>query len=234
MEAQRYPDDYDGIIAGSPVYRVLQLRSRHVWTWQCNHEDPTGAHAIPVGKLPAIFKAVVAACDHLDGIVDGRSDDPRALQVPPQEFALHRCRQPDVSHRAQVETLQCMYAGPPVNLATGEQVYQGCRRRANSIRDNRSETCQIHNTPRSFRIRSSKIPTMTSRPSLSDGDVESTLNKEFEGETLEFIHNADNPDLTAFKRRGGKMIVWHGESDPLPNPVDTIDYYNRIRNQSRS
>src|SRR5262249_28053482 len=40
MEAQRYPDDYDGIIAGSPVFRVLQLRSRHVWTWQCNHEDP--------------------------------------------------------------------------------------------------------------------------------------------------------------------------------------------------
>ena len=64
MEAQRYPDDYDGIIAGAPVYRVIELRARHVWTWQCNHADPTGERAIPVSKLPAIFKAVVAACDH--------------------------------------------------------------------------------------------------------------------------------------------------------------------------
>src|SRR5919198_452552 len=58
MEAQRYADDYDGIIAGAPVYRVILLRARHVWTWQCNHADPTGAHAIPVSKLRAIFNAV--------------------------------------------------------------------------------------------------------------------------------------------------------------------------------
>ena len=62
-----------------------------------------------------------------------------------------------------------------------------------------------------------------------DTDVKFSLNKKFDSETLEFIHHAEDPDLTAFKRRGDKMIVWHGGSDPLPNPVDTIDYYNRIR-----
>ena len=81
MEAQRYPDDYDGIIAGAPVYRVIELRARHVWTWQCNHADPTGAHAIPVSKLRAIFNAVVAACDRRDGLVDGQVDDPRRCKL---------------------------------------------------------------------------------------------------------------------------------------------------------
>ena len=89
MEAQRYPDDYDGIIAGAPVYRVIELRARHVWTWQCNHSDPTGAHAIPASKLPAIFKAVVAACDHWTASWTARSmtrgvaaSTPRACSAP--------------------------------------------------------------------------------------------------------------------------------------------------------
>ena len=62
-----------------------------------------------------------------------------------------------------------------------------------------------------------------------DTDVRFALHKKFGGETLKFIHHAEDPDLTAFNRHGGKMIVWHGASDPLPNPVDTIDYYNSIR-----
>jgi feruloyl esterase len=232
MEAQRYADDYDGIIAGSPVYRVLQLRSRHVWTWQCNHEDPTGEHAIPVGKLPAIFKAVVAACDHLDGLVDGQVDDPRRCKFHPKSLLCTGADDPTCLTAPQVETLQCMYAGPPVNLATGEQVYPGVPKtseldQGQSIGDvpNPQYTTFFQNTV-------FEDPNYDFTTFAFDRDVEYTLNKEFDGETLEFIHNADNPDLTAFKRRGGKMIVWHGESDPLPNPVDTIDYYNRIRTRS--
>jgi feruloyl esterase len=61
-----------------------------------------------------------------------------------------------------------------------------------------------------------------------DTDVAFALNKVFGGETLDFIHNADNPDLSAFKARGGKMIIWHGWSDPLPTPVDTIRYYENV------
>ena len=115
MEAQRYADDYDGIIAGSPVYRVIQLRSRHVWTWQCNHEDPTGAHAIPVAKLQAIFNAVVKACDHMDGLVDGQVDDPRRCKFDPDRLLCTGADNDTCLTAPQIETLHCMYAGPPVN-----------------------------------------------------------------------------------------------------------------------
>ena len=161
MEAQRYPDDYDGIIAGAPVYRVIELRARHVWTWQCNHADPTGERAIPVSKLPAIFKAVVAACDHLDGLVDGQVDDPRRCRFEPKTLLCTDADNDTCLTAPQIETLNCMYAGPPVNPRTRRQVYPGVRERASLIRDNQSGQCQIRSTPRSFRIRYLKILTMT-------------------------------------------------------------------------
>jgi hypothetical protein len=58
--------DYDGIIAGAPVYRVIEPRAARL-DLAVQSSDPTGAHAIPASKLPAIFRAVIEACDHLDG-----------------------------------------------------------------------------------------------------------------------------------------------------------------------
>ena len=124
MEAQRYPDDYDGIIAGAPVYRVIDLRARHVWTWQCNHSDPTGERAIPVTKLRAIFNAVVAACDRRDGLVDGQVDDPRRCRFEPKSLLCTDTDNDTCLTGPQIETLKCMYAGP-VNPRTGKQVYPG-------------------------------------------------------------------------------------------------------------
>ena len=121
MEAQRYPADYDGIIAGAPVYRVIELRARHVWTWQCNHSDPTGARAIPASKLPAIFKAVVAACDHLDGLVDGQVDDPRRCRFNPKSLLCTDADNDNVPHRTPDRDPQ-MYvcrAGEPEDAKTG-------------------------------------------------------------------------------------------------------------------
>ena len=222
MEAQRYPDDYDGMLAGSPVYRVLQLRSRHVWTWQCNHEDLSEAHAIPASKLPAIFNAVVKACDALDGLVDGQVDDPRRCDFDPSSMLCAGADTATCLTAPQVETLQCMYNGPTPPFYPGvpmtSELDQG---QSIGVVPNPQYTTFFANTV--FQNLNYDFHTFN-----FETDVDFTLNKVFGGETLEFIHNADNPDLIAFKARGGKMIVWHGWSDPLPNPVDTIRYYEDV------
>ena len=228
MEAQRYPDDYDGIIAGAPVYRVIELRARHVWTWQCNL-DPTGAHAIPASKLPAIFRAVIEACDHLDGLVDGQVDDPRRCRFNPKTLLCTDADNDTCLTAPQIETLKCMYAGPPVNPRTRKQVYPGVP--PTSELDQGQSIGAVPNPQYTtfFQNTVFEDPNYDFLTFRFDSDVKFSLNKKFDSETLEFIHHAEDPDLTAFKKRGGKMIVWHGFSDPLPNPVDTIDYYNRIR-----
>jgi len=224
MEAERYPEDYDGIIAGSNVHRVIQLRARHVWTWQCNHLDTTEAHAIPTSKLPVIFNSVVATCDALDGLVDGQVDDPRRCDFNPKSLLCTGADDGTCLTAPQVETLECMYAGPR-NPVTGEQIYPGIPMTSEldlggsiGVRPNPAYTTFFNYTvfeDPDFDFRTFNFAT----------DVTYALTKEFGGETLEFIHNAVNPDLSNFKARGGKMIIWHGWSDPLPSAVDTIRYY---------
>ena len=121
-----------------------------------------------------------------------------------------------------------MYAGP-VNPRTRKQVYPGVP--ATSELDQGQSIGAVPNPQYTtfFQNTVFEDPNYDFLTFNFDTDVKFSLNKKFDSETLEFIHHAEDPDLTAFKRRGGKMIVWHGWSDPLPNPVDTIDYYNRIR-----
>jgi feruloyl esterase len=81
MEAQRYPADYDGIIAGSPANFMTHLFSSGVWDNQVLTSNPTG-YPSP-SKLPAIEAAALAKCDGLDGVVDGVIDDPRRCDFDP-------------------------------------------------------------------------------------------------------------------------------------------------------
>jgi feruloyl esterase len=226
IEAQRYPDDYNGIIAGAPVYRVIQLRARHVWTWQCNHEDLSEAHAIPTSKLPTIFNAVVAACDGLDGLVDGQVDDPRRCNFNPSSLLCQGTDNATCLTAPQVETLQCMYAGPR-NPRTGEQFYPGVPMTSEL---DQGQSIGIVPNPQYttfFNYTVFENPNYDFRSFNFDSDLDFALNKTYGGETLDFIHTADNPDLSAFKSRGGKMIIYHGLSDPLPNPTETIRYYEQ-------
>ena len=227
MEAQRYPDDYDGIIAGAPVYRVIDLRARHVWTWQCNFLDPTGAHAVPTSKLRPIFEAIVAQCDRIDGLVDSQVDDPRRCNFDPSSIQCAGADDGRCLTAAQVETLKCIYKGP-TDLNTGEQLYPGPP--VTSELDQAQNIGPVPNPQYTIFFANTVFenPAYDFRTFRFDVDLAYSLNKQYEGETLEFIHHAESPDLRAFASRGGKMIIWHGWSDPLPQPVDTIAYYERV------
>ena len=243
MEAQRYPKDYDGIVTGSPVFQVLHLRSRHVWTWQCNWQDPSGASSIPFasttfngttyrfGKLTTIFNAVVNKCQGQDGLNDGLVWDPRACRFDPVTIQCPAgtdnvaCLTPK-----QAETLRCMYRGP------GEDIYPGIQ--MSSELDNGQSIGNIPNPQYTTFFANTVFwnvldqtgaPAFDFRTFAFPDSVNYTVNQLWGGETLGYQQEADSPDVTEFKKNGGKWIIYQPTADPLPSAVDTIHYYNSVR-----
>src|SRR5262245_31677842 len=122
MEAQRYPDEFNGIIAGAPANNWSHLFTGFVWNEQAALNAP--ASSIPPAKLPAIQNAVVAACDTLDGVKDGLLEDPRACRFDPSVLLCKASDSSECLTAPQIETLKKIYSGPK-NPRTGEQIFPG-------------------------------------------------------------------------------------------------------------
>src|SRR2546428_785040 len=110
IEAQRYPADFDGIIAGDPGYGVGTTLSS-IWRYQTLLADRD--HYLPASKLPLLANAVLADCDAKDGLVDGLIDDPRQCTFDPVRLQCSAGTDaPACLTAGQVETVQKIYAGP--------------------------------------------------------------------------------------------------------------------------
>ena len=97
MEAQRFADDFDGIVAGAPANNWSHLFTGFLWNERALLDDPKGT--IPIAKLPTIQKAVLAQCDALDGVKDGVIEDPRACHFNPSGPHVQKRRRGRLSHR---------------------------------------------------------------------------------------------------------------------------------------
>jgi feruloyl esterase len=243
MEAQRYPTDYNGIATGSPVFHVLPLRSRHVWTWQCNWENASGANSIPfasttfngttynVGKLTTIFNAVVKKCQGQDGLNDGLVWDPRVCHFEPATIQCPAgtdnvtCLNPN-----QVQTLQCMYRGP------GQYLYPGIQKSSELDQGQNIGTVPNPQYTTFFQytvfwnvLDQNGAPNFNFTNFTFPGDYNYTLSQVWGFDTLDDEQDAANPNVSAFMNSGGKWIAYQPTADPLPSAVDTIGYYNSVR-----
>ena len=243
MEAQRYPTDYNGIATGSPVFHVLELRSRHVWTWQCNWENTSGVNSIPFasttyngmsypfGKLTTIFNAVVKKCQGQDGLNDGLVWDPRLCHFEPASIQCPAGTDNTSCLNAnQVKTLQCMYRGP------GETIFPGIQRSSELDQGqnigsvpNPQYTTFFANTVFWNVLDQNGAPAFDFRTFTFPQDVTYTQNQVWGFETLASQQDADSPNLAGFMANGGKWIAYQPTADPLPSAVDTIGYYNSVR-----
>lgn len=106
-EVQRYPDDYDGVIAGAPVYTPL-VYSNAILRVQAFHKKPE-SNLLPA-HVPLIQKSVLAACDMNDEVADGILTDPRACTWDPGQLACSGAASADCLTPAQVETVRRAYA----------------------------------------------------------------------------------------------------------------------------
>jgi len=122
MEAQRFPEDFNGILAGAPANNWSRLFTAFVWNERALLATPDSA--IPPAKLPVIQRAVMAACDRLDGVADGLIENPRACRFDPSVLVCTGADAADCLSRAQVDALQKIYEGPR-NPRTQEALFVG-------------------------------------------------------------------------------------------------------------
>jgi feruloyl esterase len=235
IEAQRYPNDYDGIIAGDPAnYWTHHYVGGHFWPAIATEGDAY----IPAAKVPLLADAVNAACDALDGVKDGVLTDPRRCHFDPATLL---CTGPDTSGcltAAQVGAVVKIWAG--LKTKDGRQVWPGLvpggetgpggwQNWITGAAPGRSGHLNL-GLP-FFRFMLFDDPNWdyrTFRFEAADGfdsDIEYLDSK------LGLIFNAIDPDLTAFRSRGGKLIQYHGWSDPDITPLNSINYYESVRSR---
>jgi len=224
-EIQRYPADYDGVIAGAPVYTPL-VYSNAILRVQAFHKTP-GSNLLPE-HVPLIQKHVLAACDGKDGIADGIITDPRSCTWDPGELACKGAASADCLTQAQVETVRRVYAG--VKTKDGKFAAMPLMRGGES-----DWVARMIGTKEQPRGLNSVLgaPFMSyivkSDPAydLMTFDPERDMKALSSGLAAE-VHQ-QNPDISAFVSRGGKLLLWHGFNDPGPSPLSTIEYFDQVR-----
>ncbi len=235
--AQRYPHDFDGIIAGAPAHYLGPLLGVYqTWLARTN-TAATGAPIITSAKLPALHNAVVAACDGLDGLADGQIDDPRDCRFDPVTVqCLTGTDQPSCLTPAQVDAARQLYAGP--TDAHGRRLYPGGQARGSELAwDSYSWLVPPPGGGASTAglladIYLKYVGYPVGTPHSSVADFEFTV-REFDRLRPEGVKgNALSLDLEKFRRSGGKLIIWHGWGDQAIPPTGTLDYYQRLWHRS--
>ncbi|HYL38110.1 MAG TPA: tannase/feruloyl esterase family alpha/beta hydrolase [Bryobacteraceae bacterium] len=227
MEAQRYPADYDGIIAGAPAYFWTHLLTAGLWDMTATLNDP--ASYIPASKLPAIEAAAVEACDALDGVKDGVIDDPTMCHFTPAKLLCSGAESDSCLTAPQVAALEKIYGG--VRNVKGDQVFPGFEPGGEAgvtgwggwiTGAAREKSLQYAFGINFFQNMVFSDAKWNYHGFNVDHDMK------LADDSLARKLNATDPDLKKFKDRGGKLIMYHGWSDAAIPPVATVNYYKNV------
>ena len=224
MSAQKYPDDFDGIIAGAPAnYQT------HLHAWDLTVAIPTlkdPASAVPAAKLALLNKAVLEACDAKDGVKDGLLNDPRACRF---DVATLVCKGADTDAcltAPQIESVKRMYA--PAKTKSGEVVFPG--------KDPGSETgwnvISGGSQPPGVSMGSFQVAYSDANWDWKTFDLDRDVR--FVDDKVGSIVNAVSPDLSAFKARGGKLLLYHGWNDTAISAGNSVNYYSSVQKKMGS
>ena len=217
MEAQRYPADFDGIIAGAPANYQTHL---HAWDLGVSvHALKDQARVVSPAKAAAVNKAVLDACDAHDGVKDGLLNDPRTCHV---DLSTLLCREADADTcltAPQLETVKSVYA--PAKTKSGEAIFPG--------KEPGSETGWnvIAGGPQPPGVSLGSFQVAYNDANWDWRGFDLDRDVKVVDEKAGFI-NAVSPDLEAFKGRGGKLLLYHGWNDTAISPGNTVNYYSSV------
>ena len=229
MLAQRYPGDFNGIIAGAPASNTAPLALLNAWLVAAN-TGPGGHQILPAEKITALHAAVIRACGNAHGIItDPRhcGFNPATLRCPPGQD-IDACLTP-----SQVRAVRAFYRGPTDQK--GRSLYNGGQPYGSELywignfvqpasdpaapadtfdaamaRNYLKYMAFRHNPPNRYTLADVKFTDTEFRKLGLLGDA---------------LYNANNPNLDAFATRGGKLILYHGWADQAIPPWSTLDYY---------
>jgi feruloyl esterase len=212
-EAQRYPADYDGIIAGAAANYPSHLQGAQVWTTQITNQSDG---YIPPAKYPLIHKAVLASCDALDGVTDRVLEDPRRCHFDPATIA---CKGPDAPTcltAAQVDVVRKIYVGP------GPSLFPGLEPGSELGWATLSGTQPMALAAETYQYLVFKDPNWDYLKFDAARDM-ATADKVI-GPTM----NSIDPNLKAFFGHGGKLLMYHGWADPGISPQNSVNYFTSV------
>jgi feruloyl esterase len=254
MEAQRYPEDFNGIVAGDPSFGAMGY-VRRALTYQTILASPE--RVLAPEQIDVLAKASLAACDASDGLVDGLVGDPRQCRFDP---ATVQCKSGAASAgqtegsagavscltKEQVESVRAIYApmktpdgrtihGSPVGHEAGSTGWPAWitgktapkQRPDGKMAFNAESAAE---SPSGYRFADGFFRYMAFETDDPSYDwYQFSLARDLPKiATIAAILSPTDPDLTAFKRRGGKLLMYHGWADPAISAYGTIDYYERV------
>ncbi len=222
-EAQRYPADFNGIVAGAPGYNRTHINAGALWAFAQLHTTP--ASFLPITKLDLVAKAVMNECDAKDGLKDDIIADPRACHFDPGVMLCKNGDQPDCLTAGQVATMRRIHGGT-INPRTGALIYppwpQGTE--AGSA----PALAGANLPPRVDFWRYWVFENADWKWQSFDFDKD----MEFADKKVGPYVNNTNPDLDAFASRGGKLLLYQGWADPVGNAFDTINYFDAVQHST--
>jgi feruloyl esterase len=231
MEAQQFPRDFNGIVAGAPASITQPL---NVWYQAWNalaNLGPDGQPILTADKLPILHAAAVKACGQVNGLVMDPMTckfNPASAQCPEGAASTGSCLT-----AAQVEAARKLYEGP--RDAQGTLMYPGWEVPGSEL-NWASWIVPAQGSPAATAIDPSialgtirYLAYRGTNPRLGLGDIPFTAAgfqqiMNATGDTFD----ATNPDLSAFRNAGGKLILYHGLADPAISPIGTIAYYQAV------
>ncbi|HEV3334403.1 MAG TPA: tannase/feruloyl esterase family alpha/beta hydrolase [Bryobacteraceae bacterium] len=226
MEAQRYPQDYNGIVSGAPAINWARFIPQELWGAVLM--NATG-NPLPACKLAAATAAAIAACDGIDGVKDGVIEDPQRCTYDPKPLIGTSAGDCGDFTEADVDLIRKFWQGP--RREDGSFLWYGLLRGAdlNALWGSGGSPLK----PRAFGISLDWFRYfLTQNPQLDGATITPTAYERLWDQSVEqysAVIGTDNPDLTAFRERGGKAIVWHGWADQLISAEGTVDYYKRVQ-----
>ena len=219
MEAQRYPEDYDGYVVGAPWN--YQSHSNAGFVWDAQTLSVPGA-AIPASKLPAIHAAAVAACDAADGLADNLIEDPGKCSFKPETMLCRGADSDTCLTEPQVTALKKLYEGPK-HPRTGASIFPGWAKGSELGWTRLTAAGNLGNLGRAY---FGNLVFEKADWDFRSFDFDSHL--ALAESKVGKLGDAINPDLSAAKRRGVKIIQYHGWNDPTLQPAYSPEYYQRV------
>src|SRR5262245_6488142 len=217
-EAQMFPTDFDGIIAGAPALDWTGRAASSLRVSQAMHKDE--ASYIPPAKYPVIRNAVLEACDASDGVKDGVLENPRLCKFDPKVLECKGADEPSCLTAPQVEAARKSYAS-----ATNQKT----KREVTSLEPGSELGWATWGGPQAFATSTDHFKYVVFKDPMWDHrnfnfDTDIVLAEQIDNGTI----NALDTNLKGFFDRGGKLIQYHGWSDPQISPGASVWYYKSV------
>jgi feruloyl esterase len=218
--AQRYPEDFTGIVAGAPASFGSKQTFGQIWIYQATAD---AASALPREKLVVLHNAVLQQCDNLDGVRDGVLANPLACKFDPRTLACTSGGEGGTCLTApQVEAVRRIYDGAS-NPKTGEPIFPGFER---------GSELGWSPAPVGYAVDYFKY-VVFKNPGWDPKTLDFAADIRQAGKSENQIFDATNPDLSSFTARGGKLLMYQGWGDQGIPPRNVVDYYGLVREKTR-